>query len=384
MVCLRTLLFASHIFAGDAARTHETIKQMKEEEEAADFLDEDASGETNEFGVVDGDALRNVYLLGANISDANDGAPKNYKWPRDLNSKYRNKRRLRCGANGCGFLVTSNKPPHKEMVVKVAQHSLKVECGWMRTVRMEGCRDAKVLELLETYVPTCDDMGQTSEGLHYLAQPMAGSRVLMDKVPDGGGRHSLSLEDEKTIAAQLVAGVYAMHKVGYWHNDLAGGNIVLNWNRIALIDLGLVTSTRCRTQRCRGAYSRDGNAIFRWLSNLAQCRWNARWQHGQWWAKANPRGLKANQDRALECIQQRWEPDEKFMTALRRVFDANVKEALPEQHITELYDTRFVTENLPENDHRFQIPETEGCENWSSDQIRDKLAAFGGSRHVTL
>jgi serine/threonine protein kinase len=263
------------------------------------------------------------------------------------------------------------------MVVKISHKSLQTECGWMRAIRMDACSDTKVLKLLETYVPTCDAVGTTSRGLWYLAQPMAGPNVLSDKVRDG--QHSFSVNEEKKIAAELVAGLYAFHKLGYWHNDLNGENIVLDGTKISLIDLGLVSTFQCRTQRCRGAYSRDGNAVWRWFAELAKCPSNARWSHcsGAWNKPADFGCQKVAQDRALACINNRWKPDEKFMKALGRVFDANAKESLPEQHVIELFDTSFVKKNLPRTDNKYKIPETNWCQTWSQEKLRKKSLAFG-------
>lgn len=345
--------------------------------DAVDFAAGDTSEETMELDALDAGGYG--HLLGLNASeggDERDARGPIEDWPAELDAVYTHMQKLGCGANSCAFLARRVED-EKVMVVKVNTNSLEVECGWMRSVRMQSCPDKKLRRLLETYVPTCDDVGTTSGGLWYLAQPMAGDVTFKDALKDG--QHAFSDKVAKRIAAHLITAVYALHKVGYWHNDLNEKNIILDGDKPSLIDLGLASTKLCRTQRCRGSYSRDGNAIFRWLAVLAKCPREAQWDHSSWWRRADLEAQRVAQDRALECLAERWQPDAAFLAALGRVFDANAREALPEQHIQELYDTKFVKNNLPWGEilPEYRIKQTSHCQHWSDARLQEEMTAFG-------
>lgn len=302
-----------------------------------------------------------------------------HKFPPELRDKgYVLERPLACGLNGCAYLV---KGPGGQKVIKVADESkkvvrsLEVECGHMRWLRYEACRGgAELLSLHEAYVPSCDDVGQVAEGKAYLVMPFAGP-IVIKPFQNRSFRLQFTTHQRRAIFAQLVAAVGSLHRLGVWHNDLNSGNIILDGIKLSLIDYGLMAVEGCLSKRCRTGYSRDGNAVFRWMSVLADCPARAHWRTR--WARHAPRKqLRAAQSAAEACLKQRWNADEEFLHVLRQMFAANTEQQ-PKQYVWELSQTEFVQKNLLKRDVTYPLDGTEGCTTWSSSKLDEEIGSHG-------
>jgi len=326
------------------------------------------------------------------------GRPLN-TWPEELSSKYENQKKLACGWEACAYLVI-RKSDGKKMVIKAQRvglgylpGSVLEECQAMRWLRYRACNTSKeILQLQETYIPGCDDMAKTSR-VAYLAMPFAGKNradpIFKLDWAKSGKREAKPIEDvatQKTLFAQLIAAVYSMHAVGAWHNDLNGGNVLLDGDRLALIDFGLMGMKGHRTMscgfgRCVDGANRDGNNIWKWGAVLANCSKNARYYNrkelpvflspSQGHFFNDPNSQKRRQQRTLNCIREKWNPEERFIKALKVMFLANTKKSRT-QHIEDLYHTDFVQKHLPKTDTRYQVPGTASCDTWSSSKLTDE------------
>lgn len=301
------------------------------------------------------------------------------KWPTELDGKYEHIQKLTCGFQGCAYLV-KRKSDNKKMVAKLCTASDEAkmldnpfECEEMRYLRYAACNsstaNSEILRLQEMYIPGCDEKGVTSGGVQYLVMPFAGpkqiNKLMTEPVKD--------VATQKTLFAQLVASLYSMHSVGIWHNDLNGGNVMIDGDRLALIDFGLMKMETCKSKTfCLGGQNRDANGLFRWGAVLAGCKSNARYNYKAWWLRADTTAQKKNQRRCMDCFKSKWNIDKAFEEALQKVFDGNVKESA-EQHIKQLYDTDFVKKNLPATDARYRVPGTEECRTWSSSKLAEEV-----------
>jgi len=246
------------------------------------------------------------------------------------------------------------------------------ECGEMRWLRYQACKAGEsALKLHEMYIPSCDDMG-TKKNVQYLVMPYAGptaiEKLMKNPIKD--------VATQKTLFAQLVASLYAMHSVGAQHNDLNGGNVIIDGDRLALIDFGLVKKIHCKSPVCLRGQNRDGNAVFRWAAILATCKKSARYNYRAWWFKADHIQQKRAQSKCLRCLREKWGVDDKFAAALQVVFDANLKES-PEHGILGLFDTDFVQEHLPKMDSRYKLPGTDQCHTWDEAKLSSEMDKNG-------
>lgn len=297
--------------------------------------------------------------------------PRNARWPAGLSANYTEIRRLACGMHGCAYLA-AEKASGKEVVVKLSdENAVEEECGEMRYLRYQACKTGEeILRLHETYIPNCNDFGRLRGHRRYMVLPMAGAK----QISKFQRNNTLSVELQMTYFAQLVAGVYGLHASGYRHLDLNGGNMIVDDKRLAVIDFGLVQKTDCEG-RCRRGMSRDANGVYRWAAVLANCPQAARFKKA-WWVRANIRAQRTAQKKAVSCLKKRWNPDAAFISALEKVFEANLQES-GEQHLDELYGTSFVQKNLPKETNRFFTPGTEGCASWDDKRLLEEISKNG-------
>lgn len=290
-------------------------------------------------------------------------------WDPTLDDTYHSKRVVGSGATACVFLARQ-RSDERMVAVKVgkATESLsqwQQECTEMQLLRVGSCRAGiEINQLNEQYLPTCLGVGSTPSGNFYIMHA-AGT----EGIEDITGR---TVAERKSIFAQFIGAIYAMHSLHYTHNDLHGQNIVLDGNKLAIIDFGNMVDDLLAA---RSTYMRDGNAAWRWTALLADCPGDA------WWSETAG-GFAARQlaDNFKNCLRDRWGADEASIQAFEGVLNKDIHE-LPTQGIRSLYRSRLVQENLPKFDKIYPWSGAEGCLSWTPAESVEALAQVEFSSH---
>jgi len=196
-----------------------------------------------------------------------------------------------------------------------------------------------------------------------------------------GPAHLLPVEYQKIVFAQMVAGIRLIHKLGYTHNDLHDGNIMLDlpeflqsypWDRqteppapadapalprLAIIDLGEMRPFETGWVK---DYKRDANSLWDRAAFLANCPDH----QARWWSTL---GSQQGAEAFAHCLLTQWDVDEQFLETLWVVLRASMAEE-KDQHIEELYNTNWVQQHLPAHDRRY----SDSC---SSASLLERLSA---------
>jgi len=253
------------------------------------------------------------------------------------------------GANGCAYIAKAQAGG--DIVIKTSKWSNRLklfenECKSLQTVHTTACTQAggesslpTPIALAEQYVPTCLEVGGTKDD-PYIVQQMA----------KGGPWEptNLQVQDQKAVFAQLVEAVFALHRLGFAHNDMTIGNVYLDKTtsppRVALIDLGDMTTLDKIPSAYRSNYKRDANAIWERSQALIGCE-----------ERPSQGASKQDVDWFLDCIKAKWWPEhsitptpemEEFRRAVSNMLYAGVEKS-ENQHIESLYETAKVQEWLP-------------------------------------
>jgi len=276
-------------------------------------------------------------------------------WPPSLTEEgYTGQHEVGAGATACVFIADNpnGSPPHVAVKSSKLPGTLgfwRHECAAMEELRIAACHTGlHEYHLSQMYLPTCVAVAGDDQHAWYVMHA-AGTND-METIRNRG----LNLHDEKKVFAELLGAVGLLHSLGHTHNDLHGHNIVLDHTELALIDYG---SMRPLRQGKRQGYKRDGNAIWRWTGEIAQCDADALWQMG------DPTAMAIAKPKFLQCIRNRWAPGEAFLEVLEAVCDADIAQS-QEQHVLELFETAFVQEHMPEYREIYPWHETDGCLSW--------------------
>jgi tRNA A-37 threonylcarbamoyl transferase component Bud32 len=304
------------------------------------------------------------------------------KFPSELRKDYDLDRLLACGYHGCAFLA-KHRANNKVVVIKISskgngnQGAGAEECGRARYIQYSACGQGEaVMKAAQSYLPSCDAYGLTEKGKGYLVLPMAGGKDF-NKFKKELKEKPLPVDQQKSIFAQLVAGVHAMHKSGVSHNDMHGKNVVINDNnQVAILDYGLGTSYPCSKSRNQNGYSRDANMLYAYIAMVSNCgkknQWNAFW-HG---FVTDNNSYRRKQSRCMEHLRETWGIDMEFENALQKVLTGNI-ERDTDQHIEGLFNTAFVQKNLPKSTTRFQLEGTDQCYKWDKDKLKREMIKAG-------
>jgi len=212
------------------------------------------------------------------------------------------------------------------------------------------------LDLHEQYIPTCTDVGQVmynGKSVNYYVMHAAS----VGGISQVGKGFKPSTEERKSLGAQLVTGIYAMHKTGYAHNDLHGNNIVVDQSKLELqlIDLGDAAGYPGWIRD----YKRDSNAVWRWLAVLADCPSEAKWE-------SHLKGrtvLQAHADAFKVCIKSAWNTDSEFDAALDKMLKGCVTNSRKHE-VEDLFNSKFIQKHLPKKQVLFPTDKTAGCRDW--------------------
>jgi serine/threonine-protein kinase len=144
------------------------------------------------------------------------------------------------GAGGMGQVFAADHPVAGPLAVKLLQNQLLSEPLFVERVANEGRAAARVSH--ENVVRVIDH-GMTSAGVPYVAmERVAGSSLLALIQREG----LLSLPRIRTLAAQVLAGLAAIHRAGLVHADLKSDNLLVGDNdRLTIIDFGLAREASC-------------------------------------------------------------------------------------------------------------------------------------------
>lgn len=297
-------------------------------------------------------------------------------WPAALAQKgYSEHLYVGQGATACVYLASKDGVPVALKVSKEKGQANELAfqrvCSDMHLLRLKACKQdvEELLNLHETFLPNCLEAGEAG-GFAYYAMHAAPTDVIEEV---GNGIINFDVATAKAVFAQLVAATYALHAVGLAHNDLHGLNIVFDQKGkpppLALIDLDEVEELKLAM---KDTYKRDGNAVTRWAAVLASCPLEAQWPD-------NSELMKVAMPKFLDCLKGKWEVEEDFTQAIEDVAEANIAMA-EEQHVTGLFKTKFVQENLPQLTPHFRWAGSQSCEMWDAAKFSEveAQALFNG------
>lgn len=281
----------------------------------------------------------------------------NCEWPAALDGRYTDQYEVGKGATACVYLAkdTEGKP----VAVKLSKSANKLnswrsECRKMQNLHLKACKTGpEALGLMETYIPTCLEVGGTNNEPYYVMHAAGTQRIAKVGHP--------SQDDQIKIFSQLVAALYALHGQGWGHNDLHGGNVVLDGSRLSLIDFG---GLRTLDKSSTGATKRDGNRLWEHAGKVGRCGKESIWDsHNKppGSGKAKTQDLQKRATNLKECLKKWWSADDKFIAALDKVLQADIS-GERDQHLTELFQTKFVQDHLPGLDNHFQWLAADTCE----------------------
>jgi len=362
---LRALLLAACVHGAPASRVMDTLH---------------ARGADSLLGEAAATELTNTSAMGALIASlleredadvSSDGKPKEpkepkekkekkeCKWPAELEGRYTGQFKAGEGVTACVFLAKDAQG--QTVAVKLSKSSGKLskwtkECSMMQVLHLEACKaGGQMLNLMETYIPTCLEVGGLKKRAYYVMQAAGTERIRhIDK-------SKMSHADRISVFTQLIAAVYALHGSGWSHNDLHGGNAVLDGARLALIDFGHLRAlakavqTGKPTGKAFGP-SRDGSRLWQHTAKIAKCGKAASW---------DGKAAKDKQQKMAEalkaCLKRSWDADEAFLTTLGKVLQADI-ESEADQHVKELYETGFVQKHLPATDDHFKWLDAGTCQ----------------------
>jgi len=220
------------------------------------------------------------------------------------------------------------------------------------------------LKLHQEFAPICTRVDQTKDGKTNYYVMHAGGTIPFRDLP----KHDLSLDQRRNIFAQLVTSIYALHAVGWAHNDLHGQNIVLDESyKLALIDFG---SLKTLADANTDGYKRDGNAIWRWGAVLFNCGPDSEWDHDPLNGKISKSDRLAKAANFRLCLKNNG-ADDASLKAVKQMTDACAAEA-QEQHVKAVAQSAFVKSNLkPASKVHFPWAEADGCLAWGTTQMQE-------------
>ncbi|MEP6864389.1 MAG: serine/threonine-protein kinase [Deltaproteobacteria bacterium] len=143
------------------------------------------------------------------------------------------------GAGGMGQVFAADHPVAGPLAVKLLQDQLLGEPLFVERVANEGCAAARVRH--ENVVRVIDH-GMTSAGVPFVAMERVAGMSLLSLIQREG---LLSLPRIRTLAAQVLAGLAAIHRAGLVHADLKSDNLLVDGDRLTIIDFGLAREACC-------------------------------------------------------------------------------------------------------------------------------------------
>jgi serine/threonine protein kinase len=143
------------------------------------------------------------------------------------------------GAGGMGQVFAAEHPVAGPLAVKLLQNQLLSEPLFVERVANEGRAAARIRH--ENVVRVIDH-GMTSAGVPFVAMERVTGVSLLALIQREG---LLSLPRIRTVAAQVLAGLAAIHRAGLVHADLKSDNLLIDDDRVTIIDFGLAREACC-------------------------------------------------------------------------------------------------------------------------------------------
>lgn len=282
------------------------------------------------------------------------------------------------GANACVYL--SDSPPEAIKVSKWPSRpdlwSPRAECEKGQNLHAAACGDDELIAETETFLPTCTG-GHLAQGPgddSYIRMHRAGGLHPTTILRLGeGASHKLPTEYQKVVFAELVSAIRLIHKLGFTHNDLHDGNVMIDlpeflesfpWDRrgetpspqdadelprLAIIDFGEMVPY---AQGWKKDYKRDFNSLWDRTAFLANCPDH----QARWWST---RGSQQGAEAFVNCLIDQWGVDNQFVETMWVAIHAATAEA-DDQHIEDIFNTRFVQDHIPPQDRRYTVGDS--CE----------------------
>jgi len=268
------------------------------------------------------------------------------------------------GANGCVVVGKDRKYGGRLVAIKVSKKPGKLEswtkeCEDMKKLRQAACTNDVLLKLAERYLPTCLEVGGTDEAPFIIMHAAPGQGI-------GASFRGLTVTKGNKIFAQLVGAVTALHGIGYTHNDLHDGNVMIMHPGVAhpelvLIDFGEVVALDRGT--LRGGYKQDETVFAYMAGKLAKCQPQELYGHPQ---DHNRAQHLIHKGKLLKCLQRNWKISEEVYGALDSVMDEAFNQfqefigkgarAGPTQTVA-LYNTEWVQEHHQKLESLFTTPD---------------------------
>jgi len=295
------------------------------------------------------------FVSASRINEVQKVAPLGCQFPSNLKDRYSSSRIAGSGATACVFLAEDQDG--KTVAVKVpkgdssmARADWQTECETLQQMRRRACSmGEEVHGLMETFIPTCLDSGS-----NYYVMNAAGTTGIEKKV-------RLPLAIQRTLVAQMIGAMYALHATGYTHNDLHGNNIVMDAdNNLAIIDFGELQPHHSDT-----GLKHDMNAVWKWTAQLAVCPSTA--YPGYRGFGFAPQ-LDAKRE-FLKCLRNNWDVDEESLSTISLVLD-NAIYKKKNQMLKELWETKFVQSLDARISKKFAWSEMSGCLELDWDEIK--------------
>jgi len=277
------------------------------------------------------------------------------------------------GANACVYL--SDDPPRAIKVSKWPSNptlwSPRAECEKGQRLHAAACGNDELIAETETYLPTCTGghLAQARGDDSYIMMHRAGGLHPTTILRLGeGASHKLPASYQKVVFAELVSAIRTIHQLGFTHNDLHDGNVMLDlpdflqsfpWDRhedtpdpadapalprVAIIDFGEMVPY---AQGWKRDYKRDFNSLWDRTAFLANCPDH----QARWWST---RGSQAGAEAFVNCLIDQWGVDNQFVETLWVAIHAATAEA-DDQHIEDLFQTHFVQSHIPPRDRRYPV-----------------------------
>jgi len=259
-----------------------------------------------------------------------------------LKGKYKDEWVVGTGATACVWIAKKGGNPVAIKIAKGNGHQAEwqKECREMQQLRLDACTGGKESQqLAEAFLPTCLEVGQAGSDAYYVMQAAGTTGIA-----DGAKKLKNNIPVQKAVFAQTVGAVYALHGIGWTHNDLHGHNIVMdNSNDIALIDFGEIKGHH------RGlGYKHDVNSIWRWAAVLGNCPAKAQYPRlmKSFFSKKSKAELTERSQALLKCMKNKWKADAEFLKAFEVALTESIK-ITEDQHVEGLFRTKFIQKHLP-------------------------------------